>query len=233
MFELVIFDWDETLAHTKDVSVKSFRKILSGIEIDISSEFVEKKMGKSARKILLETLEHFNIEYTPEKIDDLLKERIEAEIELSKEVKLHEGAIELLETLKDKTKLAVATMNDRQVITHMLKQHQLTRYFDIVLSADDVQESKPNPEIFLNCANKLNVQPKNCVVIEDSIFGIRAAKKAEMSCIAVSLDAYSEKELAEEQADLTIDSLTKKNQILNFILKNENSKSPQCARNFS
>jgi beta-phosphoglucomutase len=223
MFKAVIFDWDETLAHTKAVSVKSFRKILSELKIDVSSEFVEKQMGKSARKILLETLEQFNVDYSTDKIDDLLKKRIEAEIELSTEVKLHEGAIELLEALKDKTKLAVATMNDRPVITHMLRQHNLTGFFDVVLSADDVQESKPNPEIFLNCASKLNVQPRNCLVIEDSIFGIRAAKKSEMCCIAVSLGAYSEKELAKEQADLTVDSLTKKRQILKFIFKDGNS----------
>jgi HAD superfamily hydrolase (TIGR01509 family) len=227
VFKLVIFDWDETLAHTKDVSVKSFRKILSQIEIDVSSEFVEKQMGKSARRILRETLAGFDFEHGEDIIDDLLKKRIEAEIELSEEVELHEGAVELLDALNGKTKLAVATMNDRPVITHMLRQHQLTEYFGVVLSSDDVKESKPNPEIFLNCANKLDVQPKECVVIEDSIFGVRAAKKAEMCCIAVTLGAYSEEELEEERADLIVDSLKKKKQILKFIFKDVNSNNTQ------
>ncbi len=217
MFKLVIFDWDETLAHTKDISVKSFRTILSEVDIDVSAEFVEKQMGKSARKILLEILKHFNFEYSSDTIDELLKKRVEAEIELSKEVKLHDGAIELLDALKEKTKLAVATMNNRAVIEHMLNQHQITQYFDVVLSADDVEESKPNPEIFLKCSKKMNVAPLNCVVLEDSVFGIRAAKRAQMHCIGVPLGAYSKNELEKEQVDLTVNSLMDKNQILNFI----------------
>jgi len=217
MFKLVIFDWDETLAHSKDVSVKSFRKILSDIDIDVSSEFVEKQMGKSARKILDEILKKFDLEYSPDKTDDLLKKRVETEIELSKEVKLHEGAIDLLDVLRDKTKLAVATMNDRMVIDHMLNQHNITQYFDVVLSADDIEKSKPNPEIFLKCSKKLNFDSKNCLVIEDSVFGIRAAKRAKMCCIGVSLGAYSKEELEKEKADLTVTSLTDKKQILNFI----------------
>ncbi|MEJ2241911.1 MAG: HAD family phosphatase [Candidatus Bathyarchaeota archaeon] len=219
MFKAVIFDWDETLAHTKDVSVKSFRKILSKINIDVTSEFVEKQMGKSARKILVEILQKFNIDYTADKLDDLLKKRIDAEVELSNQVKLHDGAVEILQALKGKTKLAVATMNDRKVINHMLKQKQLTQFFDVILSSDDVKESKPHPEIFLNCAKELELEPKDCIVIEDSVFGIKAAKKAEMKCIAVSLGAYSKRELEDEGADLTLESLTKKNQILDYILK--------------
>jgi HAD superfamily hydrolase (TIGR01509 family) len=215
---MVIFDWDETLAHTKNTAVKSFKKTLAEINLEVSNEYIIKQMGKSAKEIVLETLKHFNKQYSEDKIKQLLQKRIKEEIKLSKEVKLHDGAIELLEALKGNIKLALATMNDKQVITHLLKQHNITEYFNIVLSANDVKKSKPNPEIFLESANKLNLQPKNCVVIEDSIFGIQAAKKAKMSCIAVSLGAYTKKELEKEKPDLVVTSLKKTKPILDFIL---------------
>jgi HAD superfamily hydrolase (TIGR01509 family) len=224
MFELVIFDWDETLAHTKTIAVKSFKKTLAEINLDVSDEYIKKQMGKSAKEILLETLRHFNKNYSEEKIEQLLQKRIEAEIQLSKKVKLHDGAIELLDALKGKIKLALATMNDKPVITHLLKQHNITEYFEVVLSANDVKKSKPEPEIFIKAANQLDIQPKNCVIIEDSIFGIQAAKKAKMSCIAVSLGAYSKKELEKEKPELIVSSLKKTKQILNFILNYNSNK---------
>ncbi|MEJ2242610.1 MAG: HAD family phosphatase [Candidatus Bathyarchaeota archaeon] len=219
MFEMVIFDWDETLAHTKNTAVKSFKKTLEEINLNVSNEYIKKQMGKSAKEILLETLKKFNKQYNEDKIEQLLQKRIQTEIKLSQKIKLHDGAIELLDKIKGKTKLALATMNDKPVITHLLKQHKLTEYFDIVLSANDVKKSKPNPEIFLEAANKFTIQPNNCVVIEDSIFGIQAAKKAKMSCIAVSLGAYSKKELEKEKPDLVVTSLKQIKPILNFILQ--------------
>lgn len=218
MFKAVIFDWDETLARSKDVAVQSFKKALAELKIDVSDEFIEEQMGKSARKILLETLKTSNKQYDEAKIDDLLQKRIKAEIELSSKVKLYEGAIELLEELNGKTKIGLATMNDEPVIIHLLKQKRISEYFDVVLSADDVEESKPNPQIFLLCANKLNMKPKDCVVIEDSLFGVKAAKSAGMSCIAVTSGAYEIEELEKEKPDLILNSLKEKKRILSFIL---------------
>ena len=176
------------------------------------------KWEKAPKKSYLNT-KKIQKKYNEDKIEELLQKRIKTEIKLSQKIKLHDGAIELLDKIKGKTKLALATMNDKPVITHLLKQHKLTEYFDIVLSANDVKKSKPDPEIFLEAANKFTIQPKNCVVIEDSIFGIQAAKKAKMSCIAVSLGAYSKKELEKEKPDLVVTSLKQIKPILNFILQ--------------
>lgn len=72
VFKTVIFDWDETLARTKDVAVQSFKKALAELKIDVSDEFIEEQMGKSARKILLETLKASNKQYDEAQIEDLL-----------------------------------------------------------------------------------------------------------------------------------------------------------------
>jgi len=90
-------------------------------------------------------------------------------------------------------------------------------YFDVVVTADEVVKPKPDPEVFLVSATRLGVNPEDCIVVEDSVFGVRAAKAAEMKCIAVSSGAYSREELWEENPDLLINSLAEKDRILNFI----------------
>ncbi|NIU83626.1 MAG: HAD-IA family hydrolase, partial [Candidatus Thorarchaeota archaeon] len=78
---------------------------------------------------------------------------------------------------------------------------------------------KPHPEIFLVSATRLNLPPEDCVTLEDSIFGVKATKAAKMKCIAIPSGAYSREELERENPDLLVDSLTKKEKILNFIFE--------------
>lgn len=66
-----------------------------------------------------------------------------------------------------------------------MKTAGLKKYFDIRVNGNDVKKSKPNPDLYLLAAEKLGVKPKECVVIEDSVTGIHAAKNAGMFCIAV------------------------------------------------
>lgn len=219
MFRGVIFDWDETLAATKEIAVHSFKKALKSFDIDVSAGFIKKQMGKSARDILVNILRESKIEFDDELVDCLLDKRIESEIEMSDRVSLYTGALELLDSLLGKAVLGVATMNDEPVIEHMLEAKKIRRYFDIVLSADDVKKSKPDPQIFLCFAKKLDLLPKDCVVLEDSIFGVKAAKSAEMSCIAVASGSYTRKELQKGNPDLIVDSLLEKDKILDFIFQ--------------
>ncbi len=87
----------------------------------------------------------------------------------------------------------------------------------MVLSADEVLNPKPDPEIFLKCASKLGLHLEQCVVIEDSVFGVRAAKEAMMMCVAVLSGAASKSELEQEQPDIMVASLEQKEIILKFI----------------
>jgi beta-phosphoglucomutase len=84
---------------------------------------------------------------------------------------------------------------------------------------DEVQHVKPDPEIFLKCAVKLGCSAAKCVVVEDSIFGVKAAKAAKMGCIAVLTGVYSGEELEKAGPDLIVNSLMEKEEILNLILQ--------------
>ena len=217
MFETVIFDWDGTLASTRQVVVASFQKALSEVPCKTSDEFIERLIGIGSAETFREILRSAKVTFDETLINRLVEKKVQNEIEMSDRVKLFPGSQGLLETLHGKVKLGLASMNNRPVIINLLKITNTQRYFDIVMTGSDVVNPKPDPEIFLKCALKLRSKPCKCVVIEDSIFGVRAAKTAKMSCIAVLTGVYSQKELKEANPDLIVDSLNEKSKVLNFI----------------
>jgi beta-phosphoglucomutase len=219
MFEAAIFDWDGTLADTRQVVVASFQKALSEVRCKISDEFIERRIGIGSAETFREILRSSKTSFDEALIKGLVEKKVQAEIEMSNEVKLFAGSLELLEALHGKVKLGLASMNDRAVISHLLKMIGVQRFFDAVVTAGDIVNSKPNPEIFLKCALKLRSKPDKCVVVEDSIFGVEAAKTAKMGCIAVLTGVYSQKELKKANSDLIVDSLKEKSEILNFIFR--------------
>ena len=218
MFEAVIFDWDGTLADTREVIVISFRKALEEINCQVSGEYVERRIGIGAAETFREILRSANLSFDERLIQKLIERKSKVEIELTSQVKLFEGVRELLRTLKGKIKVGLASMNNHTVIEHMIREMDLEKYFQAVLTAESISRSKPDPEIFLKTAFELKSSPEKSVVFEDSIFGVKAAKAANMGCIAVTTGVYSKQELEREKPSLIIKTL-KDPQILRFILQ--------------
>lgn len=219
MFEAVIFDWDGTLADTRQMIVAAFQKVLSGMHCRVSDEFIERRIGIGAAETFRQALRLSGISFNETLVKRLVEEKIQAEIDLGSTVKLFAGAVELLASLQDKVKVALASMNNRNVIDHLLKTLDVWRFFDVVLTVDEVHSYKPNPEIFLKSALKLICRAERCVVVEDSIFGVEAAKAAKMSCIAVLTGVYGRKELEKANPDLIVSSVKERNEIFKFILQ--------------
>ena len=217
MFEAVIFDWDGTLADTRQMVVASFQKVLSEVHCSMSDEFIARRIGIGAAETFREILRTSGVSFDEGLIRLLVDKKIQAEIDLSGNVKLFPGAEELLVSLQGKVKLALASMSNRDVINHMLNVLNMRRFFDVVLTVDEVSRSKPDPEIFLKSALKLKSLPEKCVVVEDSVFGVKAAKAAKMGCIAVLTGVYSREELKKANPDLIVDSLKEKSKVLSFI----------------
>ncbi len=218
MFDLVIFDWDGTLADTQEVIVIAFQKALNKVECRVSDNFLKEKIGIGARNMLKEALESEGIPHDEKLIDKLLEEKIKVQLTLTHKIKLFDGAVDLLKTLKPLVKISLATMSDRKVMEKVLKEKGLQDYFDLVITADDVEKPKPDPEAFLKCAEVMKCKPEKCVVIEDSIFGIIAAKRAGMKCIAIPSGFYSKSDLEKEKPNLIVNSIKEKDKILAYIL---------------
>jgi beta-phosphoglucomutase len=220
MFEAVIFDWDGTIADTMKPILASFHRALQEIlGTDVPDEFIERRIGVGARDTFKEILREKQVPFDEALIQQLLAVKIRVQVERAVEVKLFPGARELLEALNGKVKVALASMNNREVIDTMLNVLDVKNYFGVVITRDEVSHSKPNPEVFLKAAQKLGVVPEKCVVLEDSVFGVEAAKAGGMGCVAVSTGFYSREELAKAGADLVANSLLEKDAILKFIQK--------------
>ena len=218
MFEAVIFDWDGTLADTRKVIVVSFQKALKEINLEVPTQYIERRIGIGASETFREILKAANRRVDEKIVKQLVERKSKVQIELAKEVALFEGAKELLEALQGKVKVGLASMNNRAVVMHLLQINGLADCFDAILTVEAVSHSKPDPEIFLKTAEHLKAKPEECVVFEDSIFGVKAAKTANMGCIAVTTGVYSKQELEKENPDLIVKTLTDPH-IVPFILQ--------------
>lgn len=195
----------------------SFRKALHSINCEVSDELIERRIGIGTVNTFKEILIEKGVSYDDALINKLLRIKVQTEINLSKQISLFEGAQELLEDLDGKIKVALASMNQREFIDHMLKEKRIQKFFNVILTANEINKPKPDPEIFLKTAQQLGVKPECCVVVEDSIFGVKAAKSANMGCIAVAQGAYSKEELCSANPDLIVPSLKEKAAILSLI----------------
>jgi beta-phosphoglucomutase len=217
MFEAAIFDWDGTLADTRKPILTSFQKALKEINLEVPNRYIERRIGIGASETFREILKAANRRVDEKIVKQLVEHKSSAQIQLAEEVPLFEGAKEILEFLNGKVKVGLASMNNRAVVIHLLQLNGLADCFDVVLTVEAVCRSKPDPEIFLKTAKQLNVRPAKCVVFEDSLFGVQAAKAAGMSCIAVTTGVYTKEELKAEKADLVVKSLLD-TEIASFVL---------------
>ncbi|MCW4030420.1 MAG: HAD family phosphatase [Candidatus Bathyarchaeota archaeon] len=217
MFEAAIFDWDGTLADTRRAIVVSFQKALKEIQLEVPISYIERRIGIGAAETFREVLQAANRKVNEKVVKQLVEHKSKFQIQLADEVALFEGARELLDALHGKVKVGLASMNSRPVIMDLLRAKGLADCFDAVLTVEAVSHSKPDPEIFLKTAQQLKAPPERCVVLEDSLFGVKAAKAAGMSCVAVTTGVYSKIELEKENPDLIVESL-KNPTILPFIL---------------
>jgi HAD superfamily hydrolase (TIGR01509 family) len=204
----VIFDLDGTLVDTTPVYLAIYLEVLKReLGLEPGERRVREKFGKKSTDIMVELLREMDID--PRSVDiegvinrirDEFKERIE-------EVLVLPGVKELLEKLKERYKLGVATSSRPYAALNVLKRFGLEGYFDCVVTGNDVMHSKPHPEIFLKTARKLGVKPKDCLVVEDAVYGIKAARAAGMRVVAVATGACSKEELEKAEPDLLLDSL--------------------------
>ena len=120
-------------------------------------------------------------------------------------IKPFPGVIKLLDTImKGNFKLALVSSAPKENIDLISSELDIGRYFDCIVFGREVAESKPSPQLYLLAAEKLGAEPQNCIVIEDSPLGVKAAKAAGMRCLAVS-NTRPKQEL--QEADKIVDSL--------------------------
>lgn len=178
-FKAVIFDQDGTVADHELIYEKAFKIVLARYGVNPSHEFChERGIG------IVENWENFfrrfdlQTDKTPSDLAQETQDEFERMIDQSRLTPgFREFAIKLK---KGGIKLALATSNSRGIVYKIGKLLEIDNLFDAIVTGEDVENKKPDPEIFLLCARKLKVHPFECFVFEDASSGVIAAKKAGM-----------------------------------------------------
>lgn len=118
-------------------------------------------------------------------------------------LKLMPGAVIVIKKLAQKYPLAVVSSSPAIIVSTALKKFRLRKYFRVVLSGESVRKSKPDPQIFLLGAKKLNVPPTACMVVEDSIAGITAANRTGMKTVLLKVPYTTKEQLAKADRVIT------------------------------
>ena len=181
----VLFDLDGTLIDSMGVWAEVDKEYLGKRGMPVPYDlFQDMKHGNSFIEVAKYFKRKFNLSDTIEEImqewTDMVKWHYENDIYLKP------GAKELLEYLYAKNiKIGLGTSNSKQLAQTVLKSNNVLKYFDVIVAGCQNIRGKPFPDIYLKVATALNVNPCNCIVIEDVYVGVKAAKNAGMTVFSI------------------------------------------------
>ncbi len=173
---------------SEDNYYESDKILLSEYGFDFKQEDKKDYIGYGGLEMMTEIRKRYNITDSVQTLIDK-KNEIYLKIALEK-TKVFPEIFRFLDILKKSGfPLAVASGSSMSVLEKLLENTGLKDCFNEVISAEFVKNGKPSPEIFFETAKRMNINPENCLVVEDSRFGVEAAKRAFMYCIAIPYPA--------------------------------------------
>jgi beta-phosphoglucomutase len=194
MLRAVIFDFNGIIVDDEPIHFQLFQRVLGEEGITLTEEaYYARYLGFDDRGAFMAGFRDSERSLTDQKLAELVDRKAAYyQQAIHDHVVIFPGVKTLVYNLAPSVPLAVASGALRNEIATILKTAGLLNYFQAIVSAEDVEQGKPEPEIFLKVLAKLNsglsqrIEPTDCVVIEDSKEGIRGARRAGMKCLAVT-----------------------------------------------
>ncbi|MFH0748762.1 MAG: HAD family phosphatase [Candidatus Bathyarchaeota archaeon] len=206
MIQAVIFDMDGVIVESEHLHIQAEKQVLLKNGLELSSEDLHKYTGTTAKDMFTDIIRRYKLNTT---FEDMNREKKTILLKLlDEETQPTKGVVDLIWKLQRKDiKLGIASSSDKDLIKYILRKLKLSNAFHSMLSSDDIIHGKPDPEIFLKSAQQLNTNPSVCLVVEDSTFGVEAAKKAGMKCLGYRNPQSGNQDLS--LADIIIDDFSK------------------------
>jgi len=182
-----IFDLDGVIVDTAHFHFKAWKKTADEIGFNLTEELNEKLKGVSRVASLQKILEWADVSISQEQFEKITYEKNEDYLSYVRKMTKADilpGVYDFIENLKQRgypIGLGSASKN----AMHILERVELLKMFDVIVDGNSVTKAKPDPEVFLNAAKLLNIQPQDCIVFEDSEAGIQAANIAKMTSIGI------------------------------------------------
>ena len=172
-----IFDLDGTLADTMPLHFEAWTRTAKIMNLKFSIDFLKSCAGMPSAKIINLLNEKNKLKIDPQEFSTLKEAFFTKEMHKIKEIS---AVTNLVYKYHGKIPMAVGTGGKRDIAAETLRILGLDKYIPILVSADDVENHKPEPETFLKCAELMGIDPENCQVFEDATLGFQAAKAAGM-----------------------------------------------------
>ena len=217
MIKAVIFDFDGVISDSEPAHYNAFNQLLDDYGICLSKEqYYSKYLGTTDAELLRMISAEYDTDYNGLSIDELVRRKAVFFAELIKKTNhIIPGVAELLDLLaQNNIRIAICSGASAEDINVMLKGSNLKKYFEVIVSADDVDKGKPDPAGYILTLQKLNqtepnpILPNQTAAIEDSHWGIEAASVAGMHTIAI-VGSYRAEELS--MAEMVVNNLNEIN----------------------
>jgi len=201
----VIWDMDGVIADTAPYHFKAWQEAFQERGVSFTEDDFRRNFGQRNDTIIRNTLGE---DISSGEIDAITTEKEENFRQRVKDnIKPLPGSVKLIKALKERgfvqALASSAPIENIQLITRGLG---IENFFQVIVSGREVKEGKPSPQGFLLAAKKLEVKPQSCVVIEDAIAGVLAAKRGNMHCVAVT---NTHPKMSLKEADLVVNTLEK------------------------
>jgi len=199
----VIWDMDGVIADTGPYHFSALQEVFQRRGVNFTRDDFRRNFGQRNDTIIRNTLGE---QISQSEIEAIAREKEKTYRKvIGQNIRPLPGAVKLLKSLREhRFKIALASSAPIENIKLVTRGLGIDNYFHSIVTGRDVAEGKPSPQGFLLAAEKLGVEPRDCIVIEDAIAGVTASKRAGMRCIAVT-NTHPRESLME--ADLTVDTL--------------------------
>ena len=206
MLKAVIFDMDGVIIDSEPTHMKLENETYKKLGIEVSEEEHLSFVGSTSHYMWGALKNKYKLNQTLKELIEYEESKYFEHLNSDQcEITLIEGVKELIKDLHENgVILAIASSSPLNVIEAVVKRFQIEEYFEVFVTGDYVKKSKPEPDIFLYASEKLGVSPEDCLVIEDSHNGVRAAKKAGMKCVGINSDPEGRQDIS--IANLVINS---------------------------